>query len=166
MNRLNRWSNLPLLLLFNLFLLVPVLGNAAPGDNAAAGANASASVPASNAEIRQWYNDQVATIGQLDQQWQKQGLTPEQRARNAYDIRHGARLKAREYMRDKSEVMQLQARDKEKYGNPDGPTFDYLVEQNRKKGLRGDNAYFEIIGSSERTNADVNKAYGAQKPDK
>lgn len=163
---LSRWSSLPLLVLFNLFvslaLLQPAQGMAADAV-AAASSGTQASIPVGNSEIRQWYNDQVATITTLDQQWQQQGLSAAQRARRAYDIRHNARLKAREYMRDKNEVTLLQARDKEKYGNPDGPTFEWLMEQNRKKGMSENDAYLAIIGSSERTNTEVNKAFDSGK---
>ncbi len=165
--RLMRFA--PLSLLYTLWLATALLaGSIQAGESASGVANASqsASVPASNAEIRQWYNDQVATIAVLDQQWQQQGLNPEQRARRAWAIRHDARLKAREFMRDKSEVALLQARDKAKYGNPDGPDFDFLVAQNRKKGAQGDEVYLQIIGSSERTNTEVNQSFGAQKPEK
>lgn len=133
----------------------------AAAKSGSAGASASVvmtATPTSNSEIRQWYNDQVASIGVEDQKWQQQGLSAEQRARRAWEIRHAARLKAREFMQSKAEVSLLQARDQEKYGNPDGPSFDYLVEQNRKKGMTGDAVYLAIIGSSERTNAQVNKA--------
>ena len=121
-----------------------------------------ATTPTSNSEIRQWYNDQVATISAEDQKWQQQGLTPEQRARRAYEIRHAVRLKARGFMSSKTEVSMLQARDQEKYGNPDGPTFEYLVEQNRKKGMTGDAVYLAIIDSANRANAEVNKAYDSK----
>jgi hypothetical protein len=170
LSMLSRWSSLPLLVLFNLLfdlfislaLLQPAQSVAADAV-AAASSGTQASIPVGNSEIRQWYNDQVATIATLDQQWQQQGLSVAQRAHRAYDIRHDARLKAREFMRDKSEVALLQARDKEKYGNPDGPTFDWLMEQSRKKGMSDNDAYLAIIGSSERTNAEVNKAFGSGK---
>lgn len=120
--------------------------------------------PSGNSEIRQWYNEQVAGIEAEDKKWQQQGLSCEQRARRAYEIRHAARLKARQFMQDRDEVALLQARDKAKYGHPDGPTFDYLVEQNRSKGLRGDDIYLAIIGSATTTNADVNKAFARPQP--
>ena len=66
-------------------------------------------------------------------------------------------------MQNKQEVIDLQARDQEKYGNPDGPTFDYLVEKNRKKGLEGDAVYEDIIGSSNRTNQEYNEKFGVKK---
>lgn len=166
-SRLTRLA--PISLLYTLWLAAALLAGFAHAEQSASGvvnASQSASVPASNADIRQWYNDQVATIPGLDKQWQQQGLNPEQRARRAFSIRHDARLKAREFMHDKTEVALLQARDKAKYGNPDGPDFDYLVAQNRKKGMQGDDAYLEIIGSAERTNAEVNKAFGSQKTEK
>lgn len=120
--------------------------------------------PSGNSEIRQWYNEQVAGIEAEDKKWQQQGLSCEQRARRAYSIRHAARLQARQFMQDRDEVALLQARDKAKYGHPDGPTFDYLVEQNRSKGLSGDEIYLAIIGSASTTNADVNKAFARPQP--
>ena len=104
--------------------------------------------PRTNAEIRQWYNDRVAVIPLLDRQAQRQELSAEERARRAYEIRHEARIQARAYMRNKQDVAVLRARDREKYGNPDGPTFDQLVARNRKAGLRGDAVYEAIVGSA------------------
>lgn len=86
-------------------------------------------LPKTNAEIRQWYNDQVAPITQLNGKWTKEALSPEERAKRSYEIRHSARIKARAMMQNKEEVTLLQRRDMEKYGNPDGPTFDYLVQK-------------------------------------
>ncbi len=118
--------------------------------------------PQTNAEIRQWYNDRVAVIPLLDQQSQRQGLSAEERARRAYEIRHDARITARAYMRNKQEVADLRARDRETYGNPDGPTFDQLVVQNREKGLLGDAVYEDIVGSADRTNAAYNERFGVK----
>lgn len=116
-----------------------------------------------NEEIRQWYNDQVAVIPALNEQWKKDGLSAEERAKKAHEIRHHARVKAREFMQNKQEVAELQARDQEKYGNPDGPTFEFLVEKNRLKGFQGDAVYEDIIGSSNRTNKEYNEKYGVKK---
>lgn len=44
-------------------------------------------------------------------------------------------------MTDKDAVKKLQERDMKTYGNPNGPTFDYLVETSRQKGLQGDQVY-------------------------
>jgi hemophore-related protein len=119
-----------------------------------------AQVPRTNAEIRQWYNDQVAVIPQLNEGWLQQGLSADERARLAADIRHSARLQARNFMQDKQEVADLQARDLEKYGNPDGPTFEQLVEKNIKDGLQGDAVYEAIISSSNRTSQEYNQKFG------
>lgn len=116
-----------------------------------------------NEEIRQWYNDTVDKIPALNEQWKKEGLSAEERAKKAQEIRHHARIEARSMMQNKQEVAELQARDKEKYGNPDGPTFEYLVEKNRLKGLQGDAVYEDIIGSSNRTNKEYNEKYGVKK---
>lgn len=119
--------------------------------------------PSSNAEIRQWYNDQVSTIPEQDKKWVAEGLTSQQRAQKAYDIRHHARIQAREFMQNKEEVTALQARDTAKYGNPDGPTFEYLVNKSTAKGLTEEEAYQGIIGSANRTNAAYNKKFGVKK---
>lgn len=122
-------------------------------------------IPRTNAEIRQWYNDQVAVISSLNEQWAKEGISLKERAHRAYEIRHKARIGARAMMKDKAEVTMLEKRDMKKYGNPDGPTFKYLVEKNRKKGMSQDESYEAIIGSSERTNSKYNKKYGVEKKD-
>lgn len=119
--------------------------------------------PKSNEEIRQWYSDTVDKIPDLNEQWIAEGVSVEERAKRAHDIRHDARVKAREMMQNKQEVADLQARDAEKYGNPDGPTFEYLVEKNRQKGLEGDAVYEAIIGSANRTNREYNEKYGVKK---
>ncbi|PWC54732.1 hypothetical protein [Azospirillum sp. TSO22-1] len=152
-------------LLFALAALLLVWSGPVPvqaGDVAQSTAADAVQYPQTNAEIRQWYNDRVAVIPLLDGQWQRQGLGAEERARRAYEIRHEARIEARAYMRNKQEVAVLRARDREKYGNPDGPTFDQLVAQNREKGLQGDAAYEAIVGSANRTDAGYNKTYGVK----
>ncbi|WP_404365694.1 RHS repeat-associated core domain-containing protein [Marinobacter sp.] len=113
----------------------------------------------SNAEVRTWYNEMVAPIPELDKQWIRHGMGPEARARNAHGIRHDARVKARTLMEDPAEVEMLRARDMEVYQNPDGPTFDYLVEKNRSKGISGDDIYEEIVGSSNRTSKEYNEKF-------
>lgn len=132
-------------------------GAAMAGDDAP-----TANPPRTNAEIRQWYNDQVATIPVLNEQWLKQGLSAEARARKAQEIRHGARIQARAYMQNPDEVADLQKRDMQVYGNPDGPTFEQLVSKNRNRGLQGDAVYEDIVGSSNRTNADYNKRFNVK----
>jgi PII-like signaling protein len=65
-------------------------------------------------------------------------------------------------MPDPVEVERLRRRDLEKYDNPDGPTFDQLVQQWKNKGLSGDEVYEAIIGSSQRTDRDVNKRFNLE----
>lgn len=145
-----------------LLLLFTGLGLVQAENGQPASAAAVAQVPQTNGEIRQWYNDQVAVIPALDEQWLQRGVSAEERARRAHAIRHDARVKAREFMKDKSEVADLQKRDQEVYGNPDGPSFDYLVQKNRAKGLQGEAIYEAIIGSANRTNAKFNQQYNVQ----
>lgn len=127
-----------------------------------AAAAAAAERPQGNQAIRQWYNDQVAVIPALNERWLSEGLSAEERARRAQEIRHAARLKARDFMADKREVADLQARDREKYGNPDGPTFEQLVQKTRDNGLTGDAVYQEIINSAGRTSRDYNDKFGVK----
>jgi hypothetical protein len=116
-----------------------------------------------NQEIRVYYNQVVATIGPSNDEWRKQGLPADERARRAFAIRHDARLTCRAMMASASEVEDLRRRDQEKYGNPDGPTFDQLVEHNQKKGAAGDAVYEGIIASAQRTDESFNAAFGVQR---
>lgn len=115
-----------------------------------------ASAPKTDCEIRLWYNYQVVAIGVINQKWQNDGLDLETRARRAYELRHDARVNARFMMQDQTAVKGLQARDMAKYGNPDGPTFEYLIQKNTDNGLSLDEAYQSIIDSSSRTDQRFN----------
>lgn len=81
------------------------------------------------------------------------------RARKASEIRHKARLMGREMMSDKGEVELLRARDLKVYGNPNGPTFEYLTREAERLRLTGDNMFEWIIKGAQRTNTEVNKRF-------
>lgn len=115
-----------------------------------------AAVPTTNCEIRLWYNYQVVAIGALAEKWKQDGLSLKERALKAYDRRHEARVHARFLMQNKAEVQQLEERDRVKYGNPDGPTFEYLVRKNTSQGLSLEQAYENIIKSSSQTDTRYN----------
>ena len=116
--------------------------------------------PKTNAEIRQWYIQQVSAIPQLNKDWINQGLPVQARAEAAWRIRHEARIKARSMMTDPVEVEHLRARDVAKYGSPDGPTFESLVERLKEAGLDEDRIYEAIIDNSYRTDAELNRKLG------
>lgn len=112
-----------------------------------------------NQQVRQWYREQVSEIPLLNQAWIIEAVGVEQRARRAWQIRHNARLGARDLMEDPQEVELLRSRDLKLYGNPDGPSFDDLVKKARDLGFRGDKIYDAIISDSYTTNAEVDKQY-------
>jgi ABC-type multidrug transport system fused ATPase/permease subunit len=118
-----------------------------------------------NDEIRVWYNKETGRIAAANDEWIKAGLSLEERAKKAYDIRHGARIKARQLMGNKFEVDALRARDMKKYGNPDGPTFEQLIAKAMKKGKTRQEALDDLIGSSQRTSAEYNAKFGVNKGD-
>jgi hypothetical protein len=66
-------------------------------------------------------------------------------------------------MADPAEVEALRARDRKKYGNPDGPTLESLHEKNLGKGMTEQESYESIIGSSQRTDAATDKRHGVKK---
>ena len=113
-----------------------------------------------NAEIRQWYMDQVAPIPDLNRQWLAEGLSAGERAAKAWSIRHTARLDARAMMGDPTEVELLRARDMALYGNVDGPPFEFLVEQGRQEGLEEQAVYEAIFEGAYRTNVGINRRFG------
>lgn len=98
-----------------------------------------------NTEVRAWYLQTMSKIAALNLKWTEEGRALEERTRRVSQIRHDARLHAREMMRDPSEVEQLRARDQKVYGSPDGPTFDQLVKAHRLDGCSDDEAFERII---------------------
>ena len=140
----------------------PVLlqGASLPTSEGAASAQKQAGKVFSNKDIRVRYLCDVAQITSQNEAWKTENLALPERAKRAFEIRHNARKTARAMMQSSSEVELLKARDQEKYGSPDGPTFEWLVEKAKGKGLSGDAIYQEIIESAQRTNVDVNKALG------
>lgn len=113
--------------------------------------------------VRHWYNAQVEQIGALNDQWAAAGVPAHERAAMTHAIRHDARVAARAAMKNRAGVEQLRQRDIEKYGNPDGPTFAYLVADWRRRGVQSDDEiYAQVIGGSARTNAEVNARFGRQ----
>jgi hypothetical protein len=114
--------------------------------------------PKTNCEIRIWYNYQIVAIAKINERWLANGVSLIDRAQRAYRLRHNARINGRFMMDDRFEVATLRDRDNKKYGDPDGPTFDYIVEGTRVKGFEGDGIYREIIKSSSRTNPVFNSS--------
>jgi hypothetical protein len=112
-----------------------------------------------NKQVREWYINQVSQIPLRNEEWLKEGINAQERARRAWQIRHQARLQARKLMENPREVEHLRGRDQKKYGNPEGPTFQYLVDQATEAGLKGDNIYEVIIRGSLTTNEGVNKRF-------
>ena len=163
MKQISQLAFIGLLLMLQAFCYADSAPSSLPAQPVESMMVAPETVAKTNAEIRQWYNDEVSKIPALNEQWLAEGIGAEERAKRAHEIRHHARVAARAMMQNKQEVADLQARDQEKYGNPDGPTFQYLVEKNRSKGLQGDAVYEDIIGSSNRTNREYNEKFGVKK---
>lgn len=143
--------------------LVPVAldpGRAYPMTPAQAEARRAAGERFDDCEIRRHYNKMIEAVAAADRARRAQGRPAEERARAAFDTRHDARMTARAMMADRAEVDALRARDQSRYGNPDGPTFELLVEKNRARGLRGDAVFDEIIQSAQRTDEKANEECG------
>jgi hypothetical protein len=105
-----------------------------------------------NSEIRAWYQQRVAEIYKLNQEWIARGIGLDDRALRAWRIRHDARIEARSMMEDTAEIEDLRERDRRLYGDPDGPTFDQLVEENYRRGFERHEVYERIISGSQMTN--------------
>ena len=58
------------------------------------------------------------------------------------------------------EVEMLRERDMVEYGNPDGPTFEFLINELQGAGFEGDALYEAIIEGSYRTNTGINRKLG------
>jgi hypothetical protein len=138
-------------------------GLAKPADVAEASALRASGVVWTDRQVRQLYLERVAAIGERDAQQRAQGQGAEARARAAYQARHDARMTARAMMRDQEAVRGLEARDRLKYGDPDGPTFEYLVERGREKGREGDALFEGIVESAQRTDEATDRSFGPVK---
>lgn len=113
-------------------------------------------VPITDCEIRIWYNYQVVAISELNKNWIAQKIDLKTRAYKAYTLRHNARVNARFMMQNKDSVKKIQERDMRKYGNPDGPTFEYLMKKCANRGNSTDACYQDIIMSSSRVSTVYN----------
>ena len=60
-------------------------------------------------------------------------------------------------MSDPEEVDLLRRRDIIEYGNPDGPTFQFLVERLRNAGLEGGAIFEAIVEGAYRTDLGVSR---------
>ena len=136
------------------------VGLAKPADAAEAAALRAGGAVWTDRQVRQLYLERVAEIGPRDEQLRAEGQTIEARARAAYQARHDARITARAMMQDAAAVEALRARDRDKYGTPDGPTFEYLRDRARQKGLEGDAIFQSIIDSAQQTDAATNRSLG------
>lgn len=129
-----------------------------PRDVAEALALKARGVSWTNREVRAFYRARAAQVLTRDLRWRAQGLSAEARARRAYEHRRNARLTARAMMKSRRAVRALERRDLVKYGSKDGPTFEYLVEAARKKGLTGDAVFEAIVAGARRTNPRVDRS--------
>jgi len=59
-------------------------------------------------------------------------------------------------MANKTDVRKLQNGDIERYGNPDGPTFEFLYKKYEEIGYQGDEIYQAIIDKASTTNKEYN----------
>lgn len=85
-------------------------------------------------------------------------LPKQQQAELAHMYREELKAYVREMMTDAKSVEVLNLRDRAVYGSEKGPSFDMLFNKALKKHNGDvDLAYDEIIGSSQRSNKDVNK---------
>jgi len=116
-----------------------------------------------NSDVRKWYLGKVAAVPQLNAEWIKQQVPLEERARRAWKIRHVARLEARSVMKRRAEVTLLRARDRLMYGNPDGPTFNQLVQAGRNAGVSAEETFLRIIDGAQTTSGFVDWAFGPKK---
>lgn len=96
------------------------------------------------AQIRETYLCRLQQIGAENAGWVKAGADASTRARRAWQMGHDALLTARAMTAD-AELAARQARDQERYGSPDGPTFEWLVQRETDEGLSGDARYEAVV---------------------
>jgi hypothetical protein len=110
-------------------------------------------------EVRAWYLRKVAEIPDLDREWVRRGDSLEKRAKQAWQHRHDARLKARSMMLNPADVEAIEKRDLRVYGHVDGPTFEELVDKGKQRGWSEGETYRWIIRAAQATNGEVDRAF-------
>jgi hypothetical protein len=98
-------------------------------------------------------------LQQCDAQWLAEGLSIEERARRAHAYRRRARFWARDQAVDAGDAAVLEVRDLAVHGNAEGPSFEELINRGLRKGKSLDAVYLGIIGSAQRSNAEVDAKY-------
>ncbi|HWF86352.1 MAG TPA: hypothetical protein VG222_15940 [Vicinamibacterales bacterium] len=100
----------------------------------------------SNREARIWYHQELKQIPQqLDA-----SITLEQRARQAYRLRHDAQMRARRLMQDGDSVASL----------PEPRTWNALVSRYQATGLSGEALWQAIIDAASRAGTMIDEAAG------
>ncbi|HET6734020.1 toxin glutamine deamidase domain-containing protein [Mycobacterium sp.] len=107
----------------------------------------------SNAETRTVYTTFELRMREVAEHLMREGLGLEERARTLYDLRASLRSWTRALMEDRETAEYLTA-------NEPNPSFEALVERQRKKGLEGDAIFEAIIASATRSRAAVNESLG------
>jgi hypothetical protein len=110
-------------------------------------------------DVHAAYKAKLAELGSLDAQWLAEGLSLEERARRGHAYRRRARFWARDQSVDAGDAAVLEVRDLEVHGNPEGPSFEELINRGLQKGKSLDEVYLGIIGSAQRSNAEVDAKY-------
>ncbi|MEZ4464099.1 MAG: hypothetical protein R3F43_06150 [bacterium] len=132
-----------------------------PADDARRRASPRGRRPRVDAGAIRWiYVCRAYGIAAANRGWIAAGQPAEARARQASDVRRTAKATARAMMDDQALAAELRARDQAKYGDPEGPTFEWLVKKARGRGLEGDAIYTDIIRSAGHTNDEVNASLG------
>ena len=140
------WSRLLQILLFALLILAAGCGRTplpdgppkpAPTSIAQAESLKQGGVAWTNEEIRIHYNRVVATIGPADEQWKREGIGAEERARRASRIRHEARLLCRAMMSSAVEVELLRRRDRRSTATPTGRPSSSWWRAGARRGSLG-----------------------------
>ncbi len=108
----------------------------------------------SNYEARKWYLQQETKIsGLIDDP----ALTLEQRARLAFDLRNYYRTQARNLMADRKLAERLMLEEP-------NLTWEQIIQKGMNKGLTGDDIYFHIIRSSQKSRPGVNQQFNLHTP--
>src|SRR5262245_61600729 len=94
-----------------LLAIAPAFAKEYPRDPAEAAALKAKGVRWTDPEIREYYLKLSGSIAPSNEQWTREGLSSEQRARRAYEIRHNARRTCRAMMPSTLERFALKVRD-------------------------------------------------------
>ncbi len=114
----------------------------------------------SNHQARAYVKGRKAELREAQAARERSGMSLDERARMAHAERAEMNQTAQEMMFWEGDVQQIRLRQQKEYGNPNGPTYEQLLQQKIRNGSTPNEARREIIDGASKGNPLADKKFG------